>query len=446
MSNDVLHLSNYELDTIGEVMNISMGSGATALSTMLDRKVDITTPQVKQAVLRSIDCSVLEPAIMVKIKYVEGIEGTNLIVLSRRDMQVILNLLMGNEADPSDDFEFDEMSMSAACEVMNQMMGASATALSEVLGTSTNISTPEGMLVDKFEDSYPALDEINPDDDVVAISFELDIDSVLNTTFTSFLPIPMSKKIVEQASKDLNTESSSTAAAAQPAPAAASAAAPTQQPAAQPSMPEQPAMAPMQNAAADMMPQQMPPMPQMMPQMPQQMPQMPQQQMPQMQQQMQQMPQQGMYGQMPWNGGYPNGMYPGYPMPMQPGMGMPGQMPQQEAAQSVNVKKAEFPAFSTAVGMGTPLADSNLNLLMNIPLEVSVVIGKTKRKIKDIINWGQGAVVELDKQTGAPAEIIVNGKLLAYGDVVVIDDNFGIRVTEIVGAEELIESLTGKEH
>ena len=83
---------------------------------------------------------------------------------------------------------------------------------------------------------------------------------------------------------------------------------------------------------------------------------------------------------------------------------------------------------------------------MNIPLEVSVVIGKTRRKIKDIINWGQGAVVELDKQTGAPAEIIVNGQLLAYGDVVVIDDNFGIRVTEIVGTEELLESLTGKKN
>ena len=82
-----------------------------------------------------------------------------------------------------------------------------------------------------------------------------------------------------------------------------------------------------------------------------------------------------------------------------------------------------------------------MGMLMGIPLEVSIVIGKTRRKVKDILDFGQGTVLELEKQTGAPAEIIVNGQLLAYGDVIVIGDNFGVRITEIVGTKELMESL-----
>ena len=86
----------------------------------------------------------------------------------------------------------------------------------------------------------------------------------------------------------------------------------------------------------------------------------------------------------------------------------------------------------------------NMNLLMGVPLDVSIVIGKTRRKIKEILEFGQGTVLELEKQTGAPAEVIVNGQLLAYGDVIVIGDNFGVRITEIVGTKELMDSLDGQ--
>lgn len=436
MRNEVIHFSNQELDTIGEIMNISMGSAATAISTMLDRPVNITTPQIRQEKLSNVDCSELEPAIMVKIKYVEGVDGTNIIILRRNDMQVILNLLMGNEDQGvSDDFEFDEMSMSAACEVMNQMMGASATALSEVLGTPINISTPESVLLDNVQEAYRAFGEQSVDSEIVAISFEMDISKILNTTFTSFWPLEMAKKIITSVMNDIEETPAATAPAPEPV---------AQQPA--------PQVEPMAASQPNM--QQMPQMPQPMGQM--QMPQqdmMQQQQMPGMQQPMGQMPQdmqQGAYPyppqqnmmnmpgygqQTPWQMPYapmygPNG-YPMYPQPPMP-------------EQSVNVKKADFPAFNTANGATKGFGDSNMNLLMNIPLEVSVVIGKTKRKIRDIMDLGQGSVVELDKQTGAPAEIIVNGQLLAYGDVVVIDDNFGVRVTEIVGTEELLQSLTGK--
>jgi flagellar motor switch protein FliN/FliY len=111
-------------------------------------------------------------------------------------------------------------------------------------------------------------------------------------------------------------------------------------------------------------------------------------------------------------------------------------------APPVTVRKAQFPDFSEQGKKGQP-SSGNIGLLMGVPLEVSIVIGKTKRKIKDILEFGQGTVLELEKQTGAPAEIIVNGQLLAYGDVIVIGDNFGVRITEIVGTKELMESLDG---
>lgn len=108
----------------------------------------------------------------------------------------------------------------------------------------------------------------------------------------------------------------------------------------------------------------------------------------------------------------------------------------------LNIKRPQFPDFSDQTKRA--LADgANFGLLMGVPLEVSIVIGKTRRKIKEILEFGQGTVLELEKQTGAPAEIIVNGQLLAYGDVIVIGDNFGVRITEIVGTKDLMESLDG---
>ena len=135
--------------------------------------------------------------------------------------------------------------------------------------------------------------------------------------------------------------------------------------------------------------------------------------------------------------GYGPGPY-GYPAPPQsmwPGGGQP------QAQSQVTLKKAKFPDFSRKEMMGQLPNEGNMGLLMGVPLEVSIVIGRARRKIKDILEFGQGTVVELDKQTGSPAEIMVNGQLLAYGDVIVVGDNFGIRVTEIVGTKELMDSL-----
>ena len=140
MSNDVFR--PIELDAIGEIMNISLGSSATAVSNLLDHRVDITTPTVEVVNVEDFSLGSIEPAVGVEIKYVEGLEGSNIMLLRLSDIKVIVDILMGTDT-PLEDFVLDDLTLSAACEVMNQMMGAAATAMSDFLGYQVDISTPQ---------------------------------------------------------------------------------------------------------------------------------------------------------------------------------------------------------------------------------------------------------------------------------------------------------------
>ena len=453
---DEKKLTAEEIDTIGEIMNISMGAAATAVSTMLERQVIITTPSIEQSKLHNIDTSNLEPAIVVVISYVEGISGTNVIILRRNDMRIILDLLMGNEFTESDDsFEFDDMSMSAACEVMNQMMGASATAMSEVLGRTVNISTPTATLVESDEQIMDLLtQEGRVDDDILDVSFKMSIKETLDTNFISIMQLQLVHELVQAINDDME-DSAAPAPAPEPAPATApqsvSQPAPTPQPAPapQPAPTPQPIPTPQSAPAPAPIPQPMPvqpPAPQP-PAQPYQQPYQPpapeayppQYQMPSRAQPPAapyQTPYQQPYMQPPYGGEY-------YP-PQQPYGGY--QEPHSNvrfASPVVNVKQADFPEFAGPGGTGNAYPN-NMGMLMGVNLEVSVIVGRAKQKIKDVLEFGQGSVIELDKQTGSPAEIMVNGQLLAYGDVVVVGDNFGVRITEIVGTKDLLDSLDTK--
>ena len=413
-------ISMMEQDAIGEVLNISMGSSATAVSSLLDRQVNISTPSVSVREFHTLDYSAMEPALIVKIEYVEGISGNNVMVFRQRDIQIILNLLMGNDDPPSDDFEFDELSMSAACEVMNQMMGAAATALSEFLNRVVNISTPTASVVTS-EDSYRDAIGVQEGDEIVAVSFHIDIQDVMNSDFVSILTCSLAKEIVEQIMGNNQESLENIHAPAQP-PAAVAA---QEQSATSP----QSAMQPPAAAAAPQPPvtQAAPPQP-----APAAM------DMTAQQQAMQQVGMQPAYGMPPY-GQMPYG-YPMYPMPPYPQQAYGMQEPQPATQKPINVQNTQFPQF-TVQQTDSPTSNANMDLLMGVSLDVSVEIGQTKRKIKDIIDFGQGTVIELNKQAGAPVDIVVNGRLLARGDVVVIDDNFGVRITEIVGTKELMESL-----
>ena len=441
-----------ELDAIGEVMNIGMGSAATSLSSMLDRQVVITTPKMNVKPMKDEDYAALEPAMVVKIEFVEGVFGTNIMVFRRRDMQIILNLLMGNDDIPDEDenFEFDDLSMSAACEVANQMMGAAATALSEVFSRSVNISTPEAFVSQKGESINKTVFGKSTVEDMVGVSFNLTINGVMNSNFISMLPTSFAKDIVTILMNANQAEAPSPAqsnlkqtASQQPSeqqqaapqqPSEQQQAALQQPPVQQQAVPQQPSE--QQQTVPQQPSEQQQDVPQQMPMQQQAVP----QQMPMQQQAVsQQMPmqQQAVPQQMPMQQG-------GYSYPQQQGPSFSGPMGGMISNQSpVGVKKAKFPDFSQQGNNNVaPLNSVNIEMLMNVPLEVSVEIGKTRRPIREIADFGQGTVIELDKQAGAPVDIIVNGQLLAHGDVVVIGDNFGVRITEIVGTKELMDSLS----
>ncbi len=400
MANDEnIEFSSYEIDAVGEILNISMGSAATAVSELLNAKVWITTPQVSVVRVSDLNYDNLEPAICVKIVYVEGITGLNMMVLKQNDVQLILNQLLGNPLVIDPDFQFDELNISAVSEIMNQMMGASATALSDLLGMKVDISVPMPYIIEntKFGD----LCEMNPDETIVSVTFNLRVDGVMESEFMSVMSLPLAKtlssKMIEKFSTEDEAEAAAAAAASAPAPApSAPAAVPSGAPAAVASAP---------GMASGGMPQ--------MP-MGGEMPQQPMYQMP---------PQGAMYG-------YPNqyAAYGAYPPPPPP---------------PVNVQNAQLQQFD-AMDFGIPADQTdNLKLLMGVPLEISVEIGSARRKVKDILEFTQGTIIELERQAGAPVDVVVNGNLIARGDVVVIDDNFAVRITEIVKSK-FIDSL-GKE-
>ena len=381
-------LSEMQLDAIGEIMNISMGSAATAVSELLNAKVWITTPKVSVVEASRLNYDRLEPAICVKIEYIKGLSGSNLMILKEDDVQLILNQLMGKPPVISPDFEFDELNISAVSEVMNQMMGASSTALADFLGMSIDISTPTPYILSEV--NIADLQNYEQTDMVAAINFDLTIDGVIKSEFISVLDIDLESTLADRvlggaASAEAPAPEPQTTPAPTPAPSPVEQVAPAPSPIPQ----AMPAQQPVQPTAPMPTPQPMPDM----------------------------YAQQGYYG------------YPGQPNPAMYAQPVQPMMQPQPAVNYRNAQLAQFENFEAPLGTEQK---ENLQLLMDVPLQISVEIGSTRKKIKDILEFSQGTIIELERQAGAPVDVMVNGNLIARGDVVVIDDNFAVRITEIV--------------
>ncbi len=450
-----------EIDALGEMMNISLGSSATAVSNMLEHRVDITTPKVSVIAVENFEIGNLEPAMGVAIRYVEGLDGCNIMLLRRSDVKVIVDILMGTET-PEEEFELNELTISCVCEVMNQMMGAAATAMSDFLGFPGNISTPEAFElenVEEFKQEHFPKDEEN----VVAVRFSLRIENALESEFMNVMSVNLAKELLQglglsndesapdpapapapapasggdkkMSQEDIERMMAGMAASApEPAPASggdkkmsqediermmAGMAAPAPEPApasggdkkmsqediermmagmAAPAAPAPasapaPVPAPAPAPAAPAAPA-YPPMPEGNP-----------------------------YGYMP----YPPMYYPPYP---------PAQVTPAAEPKVIATKPLAMPEMNPAANLGKEQSE-NLDLIMEVPLQVTVEIGRTRRKVQDILSFSKGSLVVLDKLAGDQVDLFVNGKCIARGDVVVIDDNFGVRITEIVQGEKL---------
>ena len=370
--NDVLTLE--EKDAIGEISNISMGSAATALSSLVNKRVLITTPIVSYCTWEDVASAYDRPCVFVQISYKEGVDGNNNLILREDDVKVITDLMMGGDGKGTID-ELSVLHISAIGEAMNQMMGSSATSLSSMLGKKIDINPPVANLVDL----NGSIEEKSISDlstgSFVKVAFRMEIEDLVDSEIMQLYPVDTAKNLYQSFLQAQGIEEEPASLGAPVAQPATTPAAPSMQP--QSSQPQPDPMA-MQNQPGMQMP------PQGMP----------------------------MYGQ-PYMGMPPQGY--GYAMP---------------PVQDMNVQPVQFQAFSPMLG-GTALQE-NIDLIKDVPLEVTVELGKTKKSIKEILEIAPGTIIELDKITGEPIDILVNGKLVAKGEVVVIEESFGVRVTDIL--------------
>lgn len=417
--------NSMELDAIGEIMNISLGSSATAVSNMLDHRVDITTPSVSVVSVDEFSIGDLEPAIGIEIRYVSGLEGSNIMLLKKSDVKVIVDILMGTET-PDEEFELNELTISAVCEVMNQMMGAASTALSDFLGHPVNISTPQSFPLDNMEE-FKKDHFVSNSSTLVVVRFLLSIEDILQSEFVNVMSVDLARELLAGFEMNFGTVPSEESA---PAPEPKPAPQPEPQPAPQPQSAAQSAGGPVlsqeeiERMLGGMDGQSQPAQPQQEPVQQAPVQQAPVQQAPVQQAPVQQAPVQ---------------QVPVQQIPVQ-------QVPVQQAAPTwpapepklINATPMSFAPLDVEDRLGKEQAD-NLELIMSVPLEISVEIGRTRRKVEDILSFSKGSLVVLDKLAGDQVDLFVNGLCVARGDVVVIDDNFGVRITEVLKQSELLK-------
>lgn len=339
------------MDLIGEVGNISMSQAATTLSSILNHRVSITTPRVTKIRFASLMEGIKTPKVATTVEYKEGVIGTNLMLLQVRDASIIADLMMGGPGNAKEDAEFGDLELSAVAEAMNQMIGSASTSMATMINCKVDILPPKVKLWGEPDNiSY---DGIDPDSIVYRISFNLEVDGLIESEIMQIFTKEMVNDIAAVMVADKATVVNDREVPAE----------------------EQPA------TAADPIPQSQP----------------------QTQPQTQVAPQPA-------------------PQPKQP---------------PVEVSQ---PSFQTLDGHAQVEGD-NLDLLMDIPLNLSVVLGTSKKSVRDILSFNTGSVIELDKLTDEPLDILLNGKLIAQGEVVVINDNFGVRITNILSQSQRINNM-----
>ena len=354
-------LTDNEKDAIGEIANISMGTAATTLFSLVNRKVEISTPVVSLATWDDIVEAYERPCVFIRIAYTVGLDGNNLLILKENDVKIITDLMMGGDGTNTDG-ELGELHLSAICEAMNQMMGSAATSLSSMLNKTIDISPPHADLIDLQENvDEGTIDEFlkNP---FVKISFKMEIGDLVNSTIMQLYPISFAKEMCASITQNMEQDAAANASV-------------TPQPTPQP--------APQQT-----------------------------------------MQSQGMMGQAMQ--GQP---MMGQPMQGQPMMGQP-MMSQPMMGQPVNVQPAQFQPFMG--DLSAAFQKENIDLIMDVPLEVTVELGRTSKSIQEILDFAPGTIIELNKIAGEPIDVLVNGKYVAKGEVVVIEESFGVRITEII--------------
>jgi flagellar motor switch protein FliN/FliY len=358
---DVEELTDQEIDAMGEVGNISMGTSATTLYTLLGQKVSITTPKVTTSTMKTFTDNIDFPYVIIKIGYKTGIEGMNLLILKEKDVKIITDLMMGGDGTNVSD-ELTDLHLSAISEAMNQMVGSSSTSLSEMLGEKIDINPPEALneQLDAEKASEMGLDS---QETVAITSFKMTIGDLIDSEIMQIMPIDVARQLVE---KLMTPEEEDMA----PEPEVVN----------EPEVQETPEPEPRpvaentsnQNVVSQSQPQ-------------------------------------------------------------------VNQVQQQPQRPKVNAQPLEFNNFSD--NQDSKYYNNDIELIKEVPLEITVELGRTTKKISEILEVGEGSVLELNSIVGESLNILANGQMIAKGEVVVVDENYGVRVTDIITPEKIIERI-----
>lgn len=356
-------LTTQEMDTIGEVSNICMGTAATALFSLVNKKVEISTPVVSLATWKNIIDEYEKPCVLIKIIYTKGLNGSNELVLKESDVRVITDLMMGGTGENVEG-ELTDIHLSAISEAMNQMMGASATSISSMLSKTVDISPPTSTLIrlETVEDASELNEFLNGT--FVKIEFRLQIGDLVDSKIMQLYPISLVKQMCTDVANTMEADTNA-------------------------STPKEE----LHEVG----------------------------QVPQSEMQM---------GSLETESQERNDIMANNQSSQQMNnMGQPNQS-NMAPREQVNVQSANFAAFQN----GNPVIplQENIDLIKNVPLEVTVELGRTLKSIQEILDFAPGTIIELNKIAGEPIDVLVNGKYVAKGEVVVIEESFGIRITEIL--------------
>ncbi|MGE5676478.1 MAG: flagellar motor switch phosphatase FliY [Pseudomonadota bacterium] len=356
-------LTNEEKDALGEIGNISMGTSATTLFTLLNNKVNITTPKVTVVTWEELSGQYKSPYVAVQVHYKEGLKGSNLLILKEDDVRIITDLMMGGTGENSSE-PIGDLHLSAIGEAMNQMIGSSSTSLSTMFNKRIDISPPQAFVL--YFQNFNELELFKPNEKVVKIAFRMEIGNIIDSEIMQLIPIDFAKDLVYNLMNSMTANEEPVISESI-----------KEAPAIQPEAASRPVSQPKQQAKPSIL----------------------------------------------------NNAYEERPS-IEP--------VRREEPKAVNVQPVQYQTFESDQWSAEK---ESIELIMDVPLEITVELGRTKKLIKDILEFGPGTILELDKLAGEPVDIMVNGKYIAKGEVVVIDESFGVRITDIVSTSKRLSKI-----
>ncbi len=363
-------LTGEKLEDYKKIGEDILESASNTLFQILNKPVKIQPPIIQEMLASDVKNIFTEPEIGIIIKYVEGLEGSNVLVLNEDSGKIIVNLMMGGDGEASLEQPISEIDVSAVSETMNQVTGALSTVLFKIIGQKIDIGVPKYLNLEKDKDTF--INEIGFEEDKVIIvsNYNIKVGDLLECKMYQIIPKEYALTLIKNFDGDKANKASEITEKIN-------------------SIDEEKIQDTPQNKSKET------------------------------------------------NNKTPVQKQSNAEYNAIGG----GQMAQEQRPytgsnyQNINAQPALFQNFEIS---DIVQQKENISIIMDVPLEVTVEMGRTYKKIEEILEFSPGTIIELEKLAGDPIDILVNGKFVAKGEVVVIDENYGVRITDIINLKNRI--------